>query len=168
MGISDRLTHVLRNLYAGQEATVRTRNETMNWFKIDKGVQQSCILSSCLFNLYAESIMRNAGLDEIQAAIKISRRNINNLICTLMAKSEEEIKSLLMKMKEESEKAGLRLNIQKMKISAYGPITSWQIDGETMETVQNLFSLASKSLWTMTATMKLKDACSLEEEQIQT
>ena len=92
----------------------------MDWFKIDKGVQQSCILSSCLFNLYAESIMRNAGLDEIQAAIKISRRNINNLICTLMAKSEEEIKSLLMKMKEESEKAGLKLNILKTKIMASG------------------------------------------------
>ena len=127
---------------------------------------------SAIANFYAEYIRGNARLDESKAGIKIAERNINNFRyaddTTIMAGSKKELKSLLMKMKEESEKAGLRLNIQKMKISAYGPITSWQIDGETMETVQNLFSLASKSLWTMTATMKLKDACSLEEEQIQT
>ena len=127
MGISVHLTCLLRNLYAGQEATVRTRHGT-EWFKIGKGVRQGCILSSCLFNLYAEYIMRNAGLDEAQAGIKIPRRNINNLRyaddTTLMAESEEELKSFLMKVKKESEKVGLKLNIQKTKIMASGPITS--------------------------------------------
>ena len=139
MGIPDHLTCLLRNLYAGQEATVRTGHGTTDWFQIGKGVGQGCILSPCLFNFYAEYIMRNAGLEEIQAGIKISGRNINNLRCaddiTLMAESEEELKSLLMKVKEESEKVGLKLNIQKMKIMASGPITSWERDGETVETV---------------------------------
>ena len=168
MGIPDHLTCLLRNLYAGQEATVRTRHGTMNWFKIGKGVRQGCILSSCLYNLYAEYILRNAGLDEAQARIKIAGRNINNLRyaddTTLMAESEEELKSLLMKVKEESEKAGLKLNIQKTEIMASGPITSRQIDGETMETVTDYFSWAPKSLQMVTAAMKLKDACSLEEK----
>ena len=130
MGIPDHLTYLLRNLYAGQEATVRTRHGTTNWFQIGKGVCQDCIFSPCLFNLYAEYIVRNAGLDEAQAEIKISRRDINNLRCayysTLMAESKEELKRLLMKVKEESEKAGLKLNIQKTKIMASGPFTSWQ------------------------------------------
>ena len=139
MGIPDHLTCLLRNLYVGQEATARTGHGTMDWFQIGKGVCQGCILSPCLFNLYAEYIMRNARLDEVQAGIKIAGRNINNLRyaddTTLMAESEEELKSLLMKVKEESEKAGLKLSIQKAKIMASGPITSWQIDGETTETV---------------------------------
>ena len=130
---------LLRNLYAGQEATVRTGHVTTDWFQIRKGVHQGCILSPCLFNLYTEYIMQNSGLDEAQAGIKIAGRNINNLTyaddTTLMAESEEEPKSLLMKVKEESEKAGLKLNIQRMKIMVSGPITSWQIDGKTMETV---------------------------------
>ena len=128
MGIPDHLICLLRNLYAGQEATVRTGHGTTDWFQIGKGVPQGCILSPCLFNLYAEYIMRNAGLDEAQAEIKISRRNINNLRytdhITLMTKIEEELKSHLMKVKEESEKVGLKLNIQKTKIMASGPITS--------------------------------------------
>ena len=136
MGIPDHLTCLLRNLYAGQEATVRTGHGTRDWFQIGKGVCQGCILSPCLFNLYAKYIMRNAGLDEAWAGIKISRRNINNLRyaddTTLMAESEEELKSLLIKVKEESEKVGLKLNIQKTKIMVSGPITSWQIDGETV------------------------------------
>ena len=136
MGIPDHLTCLLRNLYAGQEATVRTGHGTTDWFQIGKGVRQGCILSACLFNLYAEYIMRNAGLEETQAGIKISGRNINNLRyaddTTLMAESEE-LKSLLMKVKEESEKVGLKLNIRKTKIMASGPITSWQIDGEAMK-----------------------------------
>ena len=139
MGIPDHLTCLLKNLYTGQEATVRTGHGTTDWFQIGKGVRQGCIWSLCLFNLHADSIMRNAGLDEAQAGIKIARRNINNLRyaddTTLMAKSEEELKSLLMKVKEESEKVGLKLNIQKTKIMAFGPITSWEIDGETVETV---------------------------------
>ena len=139
MGIPGHLTCLLRNLYAGQEATVRTRHGTTVWFQIGKGVCQGCILSPCLLNLHAEYIMRNAGLHEAQAGIKISKRNINKLRyadgTTLMAESEEELKSLLMKGKEESEKIGLKLNIQKTKIMASGPITSWQIDGETLETV---------------------------------
>ena len=126
----------LRNLHACQETTIRTRNGTIDLFQIGKGVLQRCILSSCLFNLYAEGIARNAGLDEAQTGIKISRRNTKNLRyadgTTLMAESEEELKSLLMKVKEESEKAGLKFNIQKTKIMASGPIISWQIDGETM------------------------------------
>ena len=137
MGIPDHLTCLLRNLYAGQEATVRTGHGTTDWFQIGKGVHQGCILSPCIFNFYAEYIMRNAGLEEAQAGIKIARRNINNLRyadeTTLMAESEEELKSLLMKVKEESEKVGLRLNIQKTKIMASGPLISWQIDGETVE-----------------------------------
>ena len=135
MGIPDHLTCLLRNLYAGQEATVRTGHGTTDWFQIGKGVCQGCILSPCLFNLYAEYVTRNAGLDEAQAEIKIAGRNINNLRyaddTTLMAESEE-LKSLLMKVKEESEKVGLKLNIQKTKTMASGPITSWEIDGETL------------------------------------
>ena len=134
MGIADHLTCLLRNLYAGQEATVRTRYGAMDWFQIGKGVHQGCILSPCLFNLYAEYIMRNAGLGEVQAGIKIARRNISSLRyaddTTLMAENEEELKRLLKKVNKESEKAGLKLNIQKTKIMASGPITSWQIDGE--------------------------------------
>ena len=140
-GIPRCLTCLLRNLYAGQEATVRTGHGTPDCFQIGKGVLQGCILSPCLFNLYAEYIMRNAGLEETQAGIKIARRNINNLRyahdTTLMADSEEELKSLLMKVKEESEKVGLKLKIQKMKIMASVPITSWEIDGETVETVSD-------------------------------
>ena len=137
MGILDHLTCLLINLCAGQEVlTVRTGHGTIDWFQIGKGVRQGCILSPCLFNLYAEHITRNAGLEEAQAGIKIAGRNINNLRyaddTTLMAESEEE---LLMKVKEESEKVGLKLNIQKMKIMASGPITSWEIDGETVETL---------------------------------
>ena len=139
----------VRNLYAGQEATVRTGHGTTDWFQIGKGVRRGCILSPCLFNLYAEYIMRNAGLEEAQAGIKISRRNINNLRyaddTTLMAESEEELKSLMMKMKEESGKVGLKLNIQKTKIMASGPITSWQTDGETMERVTDFIFLGSKT-----------------------
>ena len=139
MGIPDHLTCLLRNLYAGQEATVKTGHGTTDWFQTGKGVHQGYILSPCLFNFYAEYIMRNTGLEETQAGIKIAGRNINNLRyeddTTLMAESEEELKSLLMKVKEESEKVGLKLNIQKTKIMASGPITSWQIDGETTETV---------------------------------
>ena len=130
LGIPDHLTCLLRNLFAGQEATVRTGHGTTDWFQIRKGVDQGCILSPCLFNLYAEYIMQNAMLNEAQAGIKIASRNINNLRyaddTTLMAESEEELKSLLMKVKEESEKAGLKLNIQKTKILASGPISSWQ------------------------------------------
>ena len=138
MGIPDHLTCLLRNLCAGQEATVRTEHGTADWFQIEKGVRQGCILSLCLFNLYAENIMRNAVLEEAQAGIKIAGRNINNLRyaddTSLMAESEEELKSLLMKVKEESEKIGLKLNIQKTKIMASGPITSCEIDRETVET----------------------------------
>ena len=128
VGIPDHLTCLLRNLYAGQEATVRTGHRTTDWFQIGKGVHQGCILSLCLCNFYAEYIIRNAGLEEAQTGIKIARRNINNLRyadnTTLMAESEEKLKSLLMKVKEESEKVGLKLNIQKTKIMASGPITS--------------------------------------------
>ena len=147
MGIPDHLTCLLRNLYAGQEATVRTGHEKTDLFQIGKGVPQGCILSPCLFNLYAEYIMRNAGLDEAQAGIKIAGRNINNLRyadnTTLMAESEE-LKSLLMKVKVESEKAGLKLKVQKAKIMASGPITSWQIGGKTMETVTDFILGGSK------------------------
>ena len=148
MGVPDHLTCLLRNLYAGQEATVRTGHGKTDWFQIGKGVRQGCILSPCLFNLYSEYIMRNAGLEEAQAGIKIAGKNINDLRyaddTTLMAESEEELKSLLMKMKEESEKVGLKLNIQKMKIMASGPITSWQIDGETVEIVSDFIFWGSK------------------------
>ena len=148
MGIPDHLTCLLRNPYAGQEGTVRTGHVTIDWFQIGNGVHQGCILSSCLFNFYGEYIMWNAGLDKAQAGIKIAGRNISNLRyaddTTLMAESEEELKSLLMKVKEESGKAGLKLNIQKMKIMSSGPITSWQIDGETMEAVTGFIVLGSK------------------------
>ena len=147
MGIPDHLTCLLRNLYAGQEETVRTGHGTTDWFQIRKEAHQDCILSPCLFNLYAEYIMRNAGLDEAQAEIKIAVRNINHLRyaddTTLMAEIKEELKSLLMKVKE-SEKVGLKLNIHKMKIMASGPITSWQIDGETIETVTDIILGGSK------------------------
>ena len=166
MGIPDHLTCLLRNLYAGQEATVRTERGTTDWFQIGKGVRQGCILSPCLFNFSAEYIMRNAGLEEAQAGIKIARTNINNLRyaddTTLMAESKEELKSLLMKVKVESENVGLKLNIQKTKIMASGPITSWEIDGETVETVSDFIFWAPKSLQMVTAAMKLKDAYSLE------
>ena len=148
MGIPDHMICLLRNLYAGQEATVRTGHGITDWFQIGTGVRQGCILSPCLFNLYAEYIMRNAGLEEAQAGIRISGRNINNLRygddTTLMAESEEELKSLLMKVKVESEKVGLKLNIQKTKIMASGPITLWEIDGETVETVSDFISGGSK------------------------
>ena len=134
--IPDHLTCLLRNLYAGQETTVRTGHGTTDWFQIGKGVRQGCILSPCLLNFYAEYIMRNAGLEEAQAGIKIARRSINNLRytddTTLMPESEEELKSLVMKVKEESENVGLKLNIEETKIMSSSPITSWQIDGETV------------------------------------
>ena len=153
MGKPDHLTCLLRNLYAGQEATVRTGHATTDWFQIGKGVRQGCILSACLFNLYAET----------QAGIKIAGRNINNLRyandTTLMAESKEELKNLLMKVKEESEKVGLKLNIQKTKIMDSGPIISWQIDGETVETVSDFFLGAPKSVQMVTEAMKLKDTC---------
>ena len=148
MGIPDHLTCLLRNLYAGQEATVRTEGGTTDWFQIGKGVCKGYILSPSLFNLHAEYIMWNAGLDEAQAGIKIARRNINNLRyaddTTLMAESKEDLKSILMKVKEESEKVGLKLNIQKTKIMASGPINSWHIDGETVETVRDFILRGSK------------------------
>ena len=148
MGISDHLTCLLRNLYAVQEATVRTGLGTTDWLQIGKGVNKGCMLSPCLFNFYAEYIMRNAGLEEAQAGIKIAGGNINNLRyaddTTLMAESEKELKSLLMKLKEESEKAGLKLNIQKMKIMASGPLTSRQTEEEKVEAVTDFTFLSSK------------------------
>ena len=160
LGIPDHLTCLLRNLYAGQEATVRTGHGTMDWFQIGKGVYQGCISSPCSFNLYAEYIMRNSGLEAAQAGIKIAGRNTNNLRyaddISLMEESEE-LKSLLMKMKEECEKVDLKLDIQKTKIMAPGPITSWQIDGETMDTMRHFILGAPKSLQMVTAAMKLKD-----------
>ena len=171
MGIPDHLICLLRNLYAGQEATVQTEHGTTDWFQIGKGVRQVCILSLYLFNLFTEYIMRNAGLDEAQAGIKIAGRNINNLRyadhTTPMAESEE-FKSLLMKVKEESEKVGLKPSIQKTKIMASDPSTSWQIGGETMETVADFILGGSKITADMTAAMKLKDACSLEEKLLPT
>ena len=156
MGIPDHLTCLLRNLYAGQEATVRAGHGTTDWFQIGKVVCQGSILSPCLFNFYAEYIMRNAGLEEVQTGIKIAGRNINNLRyandTTLMAESEV-LKSLLMKMKEESEKVDLKLNIQKTKIMASGPITSWQIVGETAETVPDFVFWALKSRQMVTEAM---------------
>ena len=134
MEIPDHLTRLLRSLYAGQKATVRTGHGTTDWFQIRKGVRQGCILSPCLFNLYAEYIMRNAGMEEAQAGIKIARRNINNFRYaddTILTAESEELKSLLMKVKEESEKVGLKFTIPKTKIMASGPITSWQIDGNS-------------------------------------
>ena len=148
MGIPDHLTCLLRNLYAGQEAAVRTGHGTTDWFQIGKGVRQGCILSPCLFNFYAEDIMRNTGLEEAQAGIKIAGRNITNLRyaddTTLMPESREELKSLLMKVKEESEKAGLKFKSQKTKITASSSITSWRINGETVETVTDFILRASK------------------------
>ena len=165
MGIPDHLTWLLRNLYGGQEATVRTGHGTTDWIQRGKGVCQSCTLSPWLFNLYEEYIIRNAGLEEAQAGIKIAGRNINNLRyaddTTLMAESEEELKSFLMKVKVESEKIGLKLSIQKTKIMASTPIIWWEIDGEQCQT---LFFWAPKSLQMVTAAMKLKDAYSLEEK----
>ena len=147
MGIPDHLTSLLRNLYAGQEATVQSEHGTTDWFQIGEQVCQGCILSPCLFNLYAVYIMRNTGLDEAQAGIKIAGRNINNLRylddTTLIAESEEELKILFMKVKEKGEKVGLKLNIQKTKIMASGPMTSWEIDGETVETVANFIFFSS-------------------------
>ena len=163
MAIPDHLTCLLRNLYAGQEAAVRTGHGIANWFQIRKGVRQGCILSPCLFNLYAEYIVRNAGLEEAQAGIKIAGRNINHFRyaddTTLMAEIEE-LKSLLMKVKEESENVALKLNIQKTKIMVSGPITSWQIDGETVEI--DFILGAPNSLQMVIAAMKLKDTCSME------
>ena len=147
MGIPDHPTCLLINLYAGQEATVRNGHGTTDWFQKGKGVHQGCILSLCLFNLNVEYIMQNAGMDEVQAGIKFDGRNINNLRnaddTTLMA-DREELKSLLMKMKEESEKSDLKFSIQKTKITASGPITSWQIDGERNETMTDFIFLGSK------------------------
>ena len=168
IGIPDHLTCLLRNLYAGQEATVRTGHGKTDWFQIGKRICQGCILSPCLFNFYAEYIIRNAGLEEAQAGIKIAGRNINNLRyaddTTLISESEEELKSLLMKVKEESEKVGLKLNIQKTKIMAFSPITSWQVDGKTVETMSDFIFKSLKSLQMVTAAMKLKDAYTLEEK----
>ena len=150
MEIPDHLACLLRNLYAGQEATLRTGHGITGWFQIGKGIYQSCILSPCFFNLYAEYIIRNAGLDEADAGIKIAWRNINNLRyaddTTLMAESEE-LKSLLKKVKEESEKVGLKLNIHKTKIMASGPITSWKVDGETVEIVRDFFGFQNHCRW---------------------
>ena len=163
MGIPDHLTCLLRNLYAGQEATVRTRHGTMEWFQIGKGVRKVFYPA---YLTYAENIMGNTELVEAQAGIKIAGRNINNLRyaddTTLMAESEEELRSFLIKVKEESEKVGLKLNIQKTKVMASGPITLWQIDGETVETVSDFIFWAPKSLQMVTTAMKLKDAYSLE------
>ena len=151
MGIPEHLTYLLRNLHTGQEATVRTGHGTTDWFQIGKGVSQGCILSPCLFNLYAEYFMRNAGLEEAQVGTKIAGRNINNLRyandTTLMAESDKELKTLLMKVKEESENVGLKLNNQKTKIMASGPITSWEIDVETVETVSGFFGLQNHFRW---------------------
>ena len=187
MAVPDYLTCLLRNLYAGQEATVRTGHGTMDWFQIGKGVHQGCILSPCLFNLYAEYIRQNARLDEAQTGIKIAGRNINNIRyadnTTIMAESEGELKSFLIKVKEESRKVGLKINIQKtkivasspitlwqidgvkMKILASGLITSWQVDGETMETVTDFIFLGSKIIADGDCSHEIKkDTCSLEEK----
>ena len=167
-GGNTRPPNLLTKKSGGQETTVRTGHGTTERFQIGKGVCPCCILSPCLFNLYAEYIMRSVSLDEAQAGIKIARRHINNLRyaddTTLMAESKEELKSLLMKVKEESQKVVLKLNIQKTKIIACGPNTSWQIDGETMEKVTDFIFRAPKSLQMVTAAMKLKDACSFEEK----
>ena len=166
MGIPDHLTCFLRNLYASKEAKVRTRRETMDLLEFQKGVHKDCTLSPCLFNLYAEYIMWNVGLDEAQTRMKIARRNINNLIhtngTTLWAESKE-LKSYLRKVKQESEKACLKLSIQNSKVMSCGPIISWQIDGETVDS-DRLYFLGLQSLQMVTAAMKSKDACSLEEK----
>ena len=168
MGISDHLTCLLRNLYAGQEATVRTGHGTTDWFKIGKGVCQDYILSSYLFNFYAEYIMRNAGLEEAQTGIKTAGRNTNNFRyadnTTIMAESKEELKSLFMKVKEESKKAGLKLSIQKTKIMASSPISSWQIDGETMETVTDFIFLGSKIMVDSGCSHEIKRCLLLERK----
>ena len=168
MGIPDHLTCLLRNLYAGQEATVRTRHGTRDWFQIGKGVHQGCMLSPCLFNFYAEYIMQNAGLDETQAGLKTAWRNISNLRyaddTTHMAGGEEELKSILIKVKEKSEKAGLILNIQKMKIMATGPITLWQRHGETMKIVTEFIFLGSNITADGDHSHEIKRPCSLEEK----
>ena len=168
MGVPDHLTCLLRNLYAGQEAAVRTRHGTIDWFQIGKGVHQGGILSPWLFNLCAKYIMQNARLDEAQAGIKIARRNINNPRyaddTTLMAESEEELKSLLMKVKEDSEKVGLKFNIQKTMIMASGPIASWQIDGETVETVTDFIFLGSKIIADGDCTHEIKRHLLLERK----
>ena len=169
MGIRDHLTCLLRNLYADQETTVRTGHGMMDWFQIGKGICQGCILSPCLFNLYVEYSMQNAKLDEAQAGIKIARRNINNLRCagnTTLTAESKELKDLLMKVKEESENILLKLNVHKTKIIASSPITSWQIEWKTMETVRG-FILGSSKITAdgdHSAAMKLKDTRSLEEE----
>ena len=168
MWIPDHFTCLLRNLWAGQEAILRSRHRTTDWFQIGTGVRQDRILSPCLVNFYAEYIMWNARLYEAQTRIKIARRNINKFRdasdTTIMAESEEKLTSLLIKVKEESEKPGLKLNIQKTKILVPCPITSWQIDGETMETVTDFIFWAPKSLQIVTSAMKLNDTCSLEEK----
>ena len=169
VGIPDLFTYLPRNLYAGQEVTVRTGHGITDWFQTGKGIHQGCILSPCLFNLYAEYIMQNARLDEVCKLESILLGNLRYAdhlryldYTTLKTESEEELKSLLMKVKEESEKANLKCNIQKTKVMASHPITSWQIDGETMETVTDFIFWAPKSLYMVTAAMKLKDAYSLE------
>ena len=168
MGIPDHLTCLLRNLYAGQEAVVRTGHGTTDWFQTGKGVHQGCILSPCVFNFYAEYIMRNAGLEETQAGIKIAGRNINNLRyaddTSLMAEREEELKNSRIKMKEESEKVGLKLNIQKTKIMVSGPITLWKIDGETVETVSEFILLVSKISANGDCSHEIKDAYYSQEK----
>ena len=166
MGVQDHLTCLLRNLYTDQEATVRARHGTTDWFQIGKRVCQGCIVSPCLFNLYADYITRKSRLEEAQAGIKIARRNISNVRyaddTTLMAETEEELNSLLMKVKEESEKVRLKLNIQKTKIIASAPIISWELDGETVETVSDFIFCGFKIMQMVIAAMKLKDAYSLE------
>ena len=164
LSVLDHLTCLLRNLYAGQEAAVRTGHGTADWFQIGKGVCQGCISSPCLFNLYAEHIMRNVGVDEAQVGIKIFGRNINNLRYADDTTLWQKVKSPLMKVKEESEKARLKVNIQNTKIAASIPIISWQIHAESRKQRQTLFSWVPRSLQMVAAAMKLKDACSLEEK----
>ena len=168
MGIPENLTCLLKNLHAGQEATVRTLHGTTDWFQIRKGVHQGCVLSPCLFTLNEEYIMWNAGLDEAQDGIKISGRNINNLRyaddTTLMAESGEELRSLLMTVKEESEKAGLNLTFKKLRSWHPVPSLHGKQMGKQWKQWQTLFFFAPKSLQMMTAAMKLKDICSLEEK----
>ena len=172
MGISDHLTYLLRNLYAGQEATVRNGHGTTDWFQVGKGVRQGCILSRCLFHVYAEYIMRNAGLKEAQAGIKVAERNINNLRyaddTTPIAENEDELKSLLMKLKEESEKVGLKLNTQKMKIMTSGPIISWEIDRGPGETVTDCIFLGSKTTADGDCSHEIKRHLLLERKAIPT
>ena len=168
MGVPGHLTFLLRNIYVGQETAIRTGHGTTDWFQTGKGVYQGCIKSPCLFYFHAEYIMQNAGLDEAQAGIKIYGRNINNLKyaddTTRMAESKEELRSLLIKVKEESRKAGLKLNIQKTKIMAFGPITSWQINGETMETATDFIFLGSKIAADGDCSQEIKRPCSLKEK----